>query len=364
MQLEPVAADVGVLGRRLLFVAAALADDEEDVVEVREQLIVVALHLIRGALAVGDSVPLVVAVLFVDRDDKRPDLMGDDVAARDGRDLIVQGARRGGPAAEPLQGRANRALRVGEPPGRRCVIQHAVEKGPLVEAVVLAGGGVPARVLTAARAADEQLPARLKTRVASNLGRARFGEHVVQRAEEVLEQGRAGARRAVDEEAKVAVNRPDEDEVLADLVLHDVVDEDGLLGLEELVEDHHEELARHDGVLHPRKTLEARRRALRAPEDRVTERVEDEDEACELVVDKTFRIEQHRRDPVEVEDPLPARPVRPERSAEQHELDEASGILRHGEGERVRVDCRDAAEQLDHQEQLEDDVERDALLSL
>ncbi|EJK64915.1 hypothetical protein THAOC_14296, partial [Thalassiosira oceanica] len=67
--------------------------------------------------------------------------------------------------------------------------------------------------------------------------------------------------------------------------------------------------------------------------DRVAEGSEDEDEACELVVDKTFRIEQHRRDPVEAEDPLPARPVLPERSAEQHELGEASGI-RHGEGTR------------------------------
>ena len=53
---RPVAADVGVLGRRLLFVAAALADDEEDVVEVREQLIVV--------LSTSSAVHLRLAIVF------------------------------------------------------------------------------------------------------------------------------------------------------------------------------------------------------------------------------------------------------------------------------------------------------------
>ena len=86
-----------------------------------------------------------------------------------------------------------------------------------------------------------------------------------------------------------------------------------------------------------------------------------QDEAPELVRDVAGRIEQHGGDPVEVEDPLPARPILPERPAEQHELDETID-LRHGEGERVRVDRRDAAVVLDQHDQLDDVLERVPLL--
>ena len=167
------------------------------------------------------------------------------------------------------------------------------------------------------------------------LVRVSMGEHICLRPnQDVLEHDRAHPDGEVKEEAHVGESRPGKDEVVVDLVVHDVVGEDSKTALEE-EDNHQEKLGREDGILHYRETLEARRRARRRPEDRVAERPEDEDEAYDVVpgrrpASSSSRLdnprpggfEKHDGDHVEAEDLLPAWPVIPKRTAEQQELDE------------------------------------------